>query len=113
MTDEEITKTSDHLFRLFLIDPDGKHIPIKDLPATIGRGGDNDVQLLSDTISDNHARIFYDSKFKAVCIEDLNSRNGTFIEGKPTLKNILQDGIEIRFAKLSYIYRHAGFIPAG
>lgn len=52
--------------------------------VTIGRTGDNDVALNKSFVSAHHARIF-----AGVLVEDLGSRNGTFIDGErikePTL----------------------------
>jgi len=48
--------------------------------TTVGRDTDNDIQLISERVSRHHARF---QNLSAVCrIEDLDSTNGTFINGK-------------------------------
>ena len=49
--------------------------------ATIGKNAENTIQLYPNVISGKHARIFYDEKAKSYFLEDLNSRNGTRLDG--------------------------------
>lgn len=49
--------------------------------ATIGKQPGNTIQLYPALISGRHARIFFDEKENAYFIEDLNSRNGTKVDG--------------------------------
>ncbi|MBX2991989.1 MAG: FHA domain-containing protein [Bacteroidetes bacterium] len=49
--------------------------------ATIGKAPGNSIQLYPQSISGNHARIFFDEKEKKYIIEDLGSRNGTRLDG--------------------------------
>lgn len=51
------------------------------LPATVGRAGTADVHLESDLASRLHAR-FYESEGH-IWLEDLGSRNGTTLNGRP------------------------------
>ncbi len=51
--------------------------------ATIGKNPGNTIQLYPALISGKHARIFYDEKAQAYFLEDLNSRNGTKLDGIP------------------------------
>jgi hypothetical protein len=46
----------------------------------IGRGADADVRLLHNKISRHHARVAYEKG--QWCIEDLRSRNGTYMNGE-------------------------------
>ena len=108
---DKTTKKIDNNFGLHLIDSQGKRITLASLPVIIGRGEQNDVQLDDETISFNHARIFYDTLVEAVCIEDLGSLNGLYIENKPTRKNILQDGDQIKIGSISLTFRDTGYIP--
>jgi S1-C subfamily serine protease/pSer/pThr/pTyr-binding forkhead associated (FHA) protein len=50
--------------------------------VTIGRGPGADVTVPSDTVSKVHARLSYDRKAQKLRIVDLNSSNGTFVNGK-------------------------------
>jgi len=49
--------------------------------ATLGRGSDCDIVLEHSNISRNHARIYQDP-FGRWIVEDLDSQNGIFIDGK-------------------------------
>jgi hypothetical protein len=71
---------------------------------TIGRKPDNDLQLAHNAVSGNHARIvtIRNDSF----LEDLNSTNGTKVNGKSIKKCLLRDGDEIKVAKhiLKYVF---------
>jgi pSer/pThr/pTyr-binding forkhead associated (FHA) protein len=54
----------------------------------LGAEADNDIVLEGAHISGHHARIRWDSA--AWWVEDLDSRNGTFIAGKPCLSHTPQ-----------------------
>ncbi|MCP1388106.1 FHA domain-containing protein [Corynebacterium sp. TA-R-1] len=58
----------------------GSHMEIASVEdVTIGRGPDNDFQLGDDFASSRHARLF--RRGSEWFIEDLDSRNGTFVQG--------------------------------
>ena len=58
----------------------GSHMEVAALEElTIGRGPDNDFQLGDDFSSSRHARLF--RRGSEWFIEDLDSRNGTFVQG--------------------------------
>lgn len=54
----------------------------------IGRGANNDVVIDDGVISTSHAIITV-SDFGEISIEDLNSKNGTFVNGKKITKTVL------------------------
>lgn len=54
----------------------------------IGRGSNNDVIINDGIVSSNHAIITI-SDFGEISIEDQNSKNGTFVDGKRVTKSIL------------------------
>jgi len=56
--------------------------------TTIGRGPDNDIVIRDERVSKEHARIV--KLGTEYYLEDLDSRNGTFFEGKSVLKVHLQ-----------------------
>jgi len=63
----------------------------------IGRESDNDIQLLDDTVSRHHAQI---NNMPNVCeVEDNNSANGTFVNGKRIQSAMLRHGDEVRFGE--------------
>ncbi len=53
---------------------------LKKTDVLIGRGNDCDIQIMSDTVSSNHARIHRTSRGWAV--SDLDSHNGTKLNGR-------------------------------
>ena len=61
---------------------------------TIGRKSDNDIHLDSLAISGHHAQIvtILNNSF----IEDLNSTNGTYLNGSLIKKNVLENGDVIK-----------------
>ena len=97
-------------FGLQLSDQSGITNTLRSLPITIGRSSQNDIILVDDTVSDQHARIYYDEIIGNVCIQDLDSNNGTWINDLPTQKNILYDGVRLRFGSAELEYRDTGYI---
>jgi len=69
---------------------------------TIGRKGDNDLVLDNPTISGHHCKIYKagDSYF----VEDLNSTNGTFLNGKKILKAGIKKNDVLTLVKYSLIF---------
>jgi pSer/pThr/pTyr-binding forkhead associated (FHA) protein len=57
------------------------------VPVVIGRGNDCEIRIERDTISRQHARIFRapDGWY----VEDLDSRNGVFVNDMPVRRSIL------------------------
>ena len=51
--------------------------------ATIGRESQNTIMLADDLVSKQHARIAFDPVAAAYFLEDLNSTNGTRLDGVP------------------------------
>lgn len=62
------------------------------LPIIIGRGGDNHLVLSDGKVSRHHLRVDY--RAGGVVIEDLGSKNGTYIDGRkiPPHKLVMVDG---------------------
>jgi pSer/pThr/pTyr-binding forkhead associated (FHA) protein len=56
-------------------------LPLSGQPITIGRAAGNTLVFEDDYASSHHARLFQAAE--GWVIEDLNSTNGTFIEGAP------------------------------
>jgi pSer/pThr/pTyr-binding forkhead associated (FHA) protein len=80
------------------------------LPISIGRGDHNDMVLKYDTVSNVHALIYFDERVQDVCILDQGSLNGIMIDGLPTGKNVLHDGVKIRFGDALLTFRDTGYI---
>ena len=57
----------------------GQTFDLRDEIYTIGRSPDNNIQVLDKTVSRKHLKLF--RKKNEYFIEDLKSRNGTFVNG--------------------------------
>jgi pSer/pThr/pTyr-binding forkhead associated (FHA) protein len=74
----------------------GRFVFEKDI-MSIGRAKDNDVVIENLSVSRNHARIrFHNGKY---VLTDLNSANGTFVNGERHTKIELGDGDKIQVGK--------------
>ena len=67
-----------------------KEVPLTQDPLTIGRRTGNDIVIDNQAISGSHARIFHEDQ--TYFIEDLNSLNGTFLNGQKVSKYALKQG---------------------
>jgi hypothetical protein len=84
------------------LDP-GERIPLL-AQSSIGRARENDVRLDDAVISSQHARLTWNGR--GWVIEDLNSTNGTFVNGKPVERPIAVkqgDVIELGRVKLKLV----------
>lgn len=91
-----------------LYTPDGRVVAKLEKDVfVIGKQKDEvDLVLEDDTISRLHARICKEEDI--IYLEDLNSTNGTFKNGlrlQPYEKRRLEEGDEVRFGKLLFVYR--------
>jgi pSer/pThr/pTyr-binding forkhead associated (FHA) protein len=93
------TANSKNIVRLAIKTGDGKRIVGQDIEVVIGRSRETTIRLEGDmslAVSRRHARIFY-SGWK-VCIEDLGSRNGTWLNRKRVDRpTIIERGDVIEF----------------
>lgn len=80
-----------------------KEIPLLKERTTIGRKPHNDIQIDNLAISGEHAVIV--SILNDAFLEDLNSTNGTNVNGQPIKKHFLQNGdvIELGKYRLKYL----------
>jgi DNA-binding winged helix-turn-helix (wHTH) protein len=75
-------------------------VALRDGEHLLGRDGDVAVWLESPTISRHHARIRISGQ--DVTIEDLGSKNGTYLRGEPVVGNApVLDGDEIRLGSVA------------
>ena len=71
-------------------------------PISIGREEDNDIRLNDDRVSRFHAKIQDDAG--RVIMTDLDSTNGTRINGHPVRMRVLQLGDQILFGRCLMVY---------
>jgi pSer/pThr/pTyr-binding forkhead associated (FHA) protein len=72
----------------------GKRIPITKLPYTIGRRPNNDFRIEDRRASGNHARVV--RRGEVFFVEDLQSRNGTMVNGKAVRESPLVPGCRLQ-----------------
>jgi len=80
-----------------------KEIPLDKERLTIGRKPNNDIQIDNLAISGQHAVIT--TILNDAFLEDRNSTNGTYVNGQPIKKHVLQsnDVVELGKYRLRYI----------
>ncbi|HRP77022.1 MAG TPA: FHA domain-containing protein [Rhodocyclaceae bacterium] len=80
-----------------------KEIPLDKERLTIGRKPNNDVQIDNLAISGQHAAIT--TILEDAFLEDLNSTNGTYVNGQPIKKHVLRpnDIIELGKYRLKFL----------
>ena len=72
--------------------------------ATVGRDQACDVVLDDDSVSRKHAELFRDERGQ-YRIKDLESANGTFIDGKKIIvATVLPDGAKVRFGDVELLF---------
>ncbi len=77
--------------------------PINKIPFKIGRDQKNDVVLKSKIVSRKHARIV--TAKEGLAIVDLDSHNGTFVNGIRIKESPLRDGDEILIGGILILYQ--------
>lgn len=80
-----------------------KEIPLLKERMTIGRKAHNDIQIDNMAISGEHAAVV--TILNDSFLEDLNSTNGTLVNGQPIKKHFLKDNdvIELGKYKMKYL----------
>ncbi|MBN8448878.1 MAG: FHA domain-containing protein [Candidatus Accumulibacter sp.] len=79
-----------------------KEIPLRKEHMSIGRKAHNDIQIDNMAISGEHAAVV--TILNDSFLEDLNSTNGTLVNGQPIKKHFLKDGDVIEFGKYKMKY---------
>ncbi|HYK00576.1 MAG TPA: FHA domain-containing protein [Thermoanaerobaculia bacterium] len=86
--------------------------PLLESEYTIGRSSSHSISIPDGSVSSNHARILRTDK--GFVLEDLQSRNGTFVNGeKLTEPRLLVDGDLIRVGKIIMTFNVAREEKAG
>lgn len=71
--------------------------------VSIGRGPDNDIVLDHVSMSGSHAIIF--NIGGTYQLQDLNSTNGTFLNGVPVTETVLSNGSRINFGSVEAVFQ--------
>ncbi len=75
-------------------------VPIASLPFRIGRSPDLELTLHSDSVSTEHAEIYRGED--SLCLRDLSSTNGTFVNRERVDDSPIRDGDILHFADLEF-----------
>lgn len=86
-----------------------KEIPLDKPALTLGRKPDNDIPLDNAAVSGHHCK-FYEAG-GGWFVEDLNSTNGTFVNGKKTLKAGIKNGDIVTIVKYALIFTDSSATP--
>jgi len=84
-------------------DSPGTVIPLTESEYNIGRQRDNQIQLADLGVSGRHARVYRGPE--GYIIEDLKSRNGTWLNGVRVFHALLQSGDQIRVGATDLRYQ--------
>jgi pSer/pThr/pTyr-binding forkhead associated (FHA) protein len=83
----------------------GQMIPVRQV-TTIGRGLECDISILEPGVSRKHAEL--DPGDDKLLIRDLDSANGTFVNGKKVSEIQLEDSDVLQFNEVKFVVRAPG-----
>jgi len=84
----------------------GQRYDVGDEVTSIGRDASNSIVIGEDSISNNHAKIRYDSEKDAYKLYDLVSTNGTYVNGEQIEAPVaLQDNDEVTFGEMKFVFK--------
>jgi pSer/pThr/pTyr-binding forkhead associated (FHA) protein len=78
---------------------EGMTYDLKTEEVVIGRNPTTDITLLDEGISREHALVLFDEDGPAYVVEDLQSTNGTKVNGKRVRSATLAEGDEIQIGQ--------------
>ena len=84
----------------------GRVVPIQQPITVLGRGTDADVRLTDTGVSRKHAELHLEDG--KVTIVDLQSTNGTAVNGRPIDKALLHDGDRLGLGASVLVFRQDG-----
>jgi pSer/pThr/pTyr-binding forkhead associated (FHA) protein len=78
--------------------------------TTIGRVEDNSFQIAEPSVSSHHCEIYVHGS--EVVVKDLNSTNGTFINGEKIIEAVLKPGQVLRLGQIEIRLENGAGTPA-
>ncbi len=89
---------------------EGMSYELRSEETLIGRNPTTDITLLDEGISREHALILFDRDAGCYSIEDLQSTNGTLVNGKRVRSAKLSHGDEVRvgFTDFQFLFESQG-----
>lgn len=94
---------------LVVIDGPGDRVPLREGRNVIGRGSTADIRITDNGISREHAEI--DTHGVLATVTDLQSTNGTMLNGKRVTRAGLRHGDVIRVGRSVLVYRYEPEAP--
>lgn len=91
--------------------PEGTKLYPLDRRLTLGRGKDNDLRIQDPGVSRHHAVVSLVAE--QIVLEDLNSTNGTFVNGERVSRAALVSGDRIRLGRATLRVVAADAVPVG
>lgn len=76
---------------------------LADETITLGRLADNAIQIDNISVSSHHAQLTLSGG--DYHLKDLNSTNGTYVNGKTVTESQLHNGDKVRFGKVETVYQ--------
>lgn len=90
------------LIRQSAFDQVPREIPLSRDELVIGRGEECDVIIPHASVSREHARV---KKLRpGYVLFDLQSKNGTYVNGRPIVENLLKDGMRVRIGEVEFVF---------
>lgn len=83
----------------------GAPFPLLKEITTIGREPGNDLVVESPAVSGRHAEIRRQGE--RYILFDLDSANGTFVNGRLVKENMLKDGFVVRFGNVEFVFKRS------
>jgi len=83
-----------------------REVPLTRTMITIGRTPDNDLVIDNLAVSGQHARLFFTDE--GFVVEDLESLNGTFVNGQRIQKWRLRNGDQVMIGKHTLVFQDDG-----
>jgi len=94
---------SEQRMQAFLISSDGHRTQVDKKETRIGRSPANDVVIDDSAVSAHHASITIESQ--QFILRDLDSSNGTIVNGTKTKEHVLQQGDIIQFGQSRFVFQ--------
>lgn len=82
---------------------DGRSFPIEQQPISLGRGSDNSIVVDNKLASRRHAEIRPEAR--GYVLYDLNSSNGTQVNGQQVQSHVLENGDVIIIGEQTFVFR--------
>ena len=91
----------------YLVNVSGDRIPLRQGHTySLGRGRKSDIVVPDRACSRNHARIHVDRHRDDLIVEDLRSRNGTYLDGDPVPRRaLMREGSRLRVGASVFLVR--------